>query len=123
MTPVDFLASAISKISNDARHFGRVYNVVQQQPVPASQVFARMENNGYVSEVVDLEEWKSRLETTADQEDDIELKLLVRSLDSVEGYLADTSAYDISKFNEVLAEIGLTMPSVDADYVAMFLER
>ena len=41
----------------------------------------------------------------------------------MEGYLADTSAYDISKFNEVLAEIGLTVPSVDADYVTMFLER
>ena len=67
MTPVDFLVSAISKISNDARHFGRVYNVVQQQPVPASQVFARMESSGYVSEVVDLEEWKSKLEATADQ--------------------------------------------------------
>ena len=123
MTPVDFLVSAIAKISDDARHFGRVYNVVQQQPVPASQVFARMESGGHVSEIVDLEEWKSRLGTTADQEDDIELKLLVRSLDSVEGYLSDTSAYDISRLNEVLAEIGMTMPSVDADYVAMFLER
>ena len=123
MTPVDFLASAITKISDDPQHFGRVYNVVQQQPVPASQVFARMERSGSVTEVVDLGEWKLRLETMADQDDDIELKLLVRSLDSVEGYLSDTSAYDISRFNEVLAEIGLTMPAVDADYVTMFLER
>ena len=82
-----------------------------------------MESNGHVTEVVDLEEWKSRLEATADGEDDMELKLLVRSLDSVEGYLADTSAYDISRFSEVLAEIGMTMPAVDADYVTMFLER
>ena len=123
MTPVDFLVSTISKISDDARHFGRVYNVVQQRPVPAGQVFARMESNGHVSEIVDLEEWKSRLEKTADQEDDMELKLLVRSLDSVEGYLADTSAYDIARLNEALGEIGMTMPSVDADYVTMFLER
>ena len=123
MTPVDFLVSAVARISDDPEHFGRVYNVVQQQPVPASQVFARMESRGYVTEVVDLEEWKSRLETTADQEDDMELKLLARSLDSVEGYLADTSSYDISRFSEALAEIGMTMPTVDADYVTMFLER
>ena len=123
MTPVDFLASAITKISDDPKHFGRVYNSVQQQPVPANQVFARMESQGYVTGRVDLDEWKSRLESMADREDDIELKLLVRSLDSVEGYLADTSAYDISKFTAVLPEIGLTMPSVDADYVTMFLER
>ncbi len=123
MTPVDFLASAVAKISDDARNFGRVYNVVQQQPVPASQVFARMKGSGYVSEIVGLEEWKSRLEAAADREDDMEMKLLARSLDSVEGYLADTSAYDISRFSEVLAEIGLAMPAVDAEYVTVFLER
>ncbi len=123
MTPVDFLVSAVASISDDPKHFGRVYNVVQQQPVPAGQVFARMESRGYVTGSVDLAEWKARLEAKADQEDDIELKLLVRSLDSVEGYLADTSSYDISKFTETLSQIGLTMPVVDADYVTMFLER
>ena len=123
MTPVDFLASAVTKISDNPKHFGRVYNVVREQPVPAGQVFARMESRGYVNEVIELDEWKSRLEAVADQEDDIEMKLLVRSLDSVEGYLADTSVYDISKFSEVLTEIGLAMPAVDADYVTMFLER
>ena len=123
MTPVDFLASAVAKISDDSRNFGRVYNVVQQQPVPASQVFARMKGSGYVSEIVGLEEWKSRLEAAADREDDMEMKLLARSLDSVEGYLADTSAYDISRFSETLAEIGLSMPAVDAEYVTVFLER
>ena len=123
MTPVDFLVSAITRNSDNPKHFGKVYNVVQQQPVPATQVFARMESHGYVNGRVDIEEWKSRLETMADQEDDIEMKLLVRSLDSVEGYLADTSVYDISKLNTALSEIGLTMPAVDADYVTMFLER
>ncbi len=123
MTPVDFLVSAVASISDDPKHFGRVYNVVQQQPVPAGQVFARMESRGHVTGSVDLAEWKARLETKADQEDDIELKLLVRSLDSVEGYLADTSSYDISELTKTLSEIGLTMPVVDADYVTMFLER
>ena len=123
MTPVDFLTSAVAKISDDPKHFGRVYNVVQQRPVPAYEVFARMRTRGYVSGVIEFDEWKSRLEDVADKEDDMELKLLVRSLDSVEGYLADTSAYDISRFNEALAEVGLTMPAVDADYVTMFLER
>ena len=123
MTPVDFLVSAITRNSDNPKHFGKVYNVVQQQPVSATQVFARMESHGYVNGRVDIEEWKSRLETMADQEDDIEMKLLVRSLDSVEGYLADTSVYDISKLNTALSEIGLTMPAVDADYVTMFLER
>ena len=32
MTPVDFLATAITKIAGDASHFGSVYNAVQQAP-------------------------------------------------------------------------------------------
>ena len=123
MTPVDFLVNAIARVADDPKHFGKVYNIVQQDPVPADRVFARMESNGHVTERVPLNDWKSGLQAAADRGDDPDLKVLVSSLDSVEGYLADTSVYDISKFTRALSEIGLTMPAVDADYVAMFLEK
>ena len=123
MTPVDFLAKAITKISDDPRHLGRVYNVVQQDPVPADQVFAYMENHGYVADRAQLGDWKFRLETMADHDEDMELKVLVRSLESVEPYLSDTSVYDISRFSEALSEIGLGMPAVDVDYVTRFLRK
>ena len=123
MTPVDSLVKAITKISDDPRHLGKVYNVVQQGPVPADQVFAYMENHGYVEDRAQLGDWKSRLETMADRDDDMELKVLVRSLESVEPYLSDTSVYDISRFSEALSEIGLRMPTVDADYVTKFLRK
>ena len=123
MTPVDFLVSAITKISDDPRHLGRVYNVVQQDPVPADQVFAYMEDHGYVADRAQLGDWKLRLETMADHDDDMELKVLVRSLESVEPYLSDTSVYDISRFSEALSAIGLGMPAVDIDYVTKFLRK
>ena len=123
MTPVDFLATAITKIAGDASHFGRVYNAVQQDPVPADHVFAHMESHGYVSERVPIGEWKARLEEMADREEDMEAKVLVRSLGSVEPYMADTSVYDISQFAKALSESGLTMPAVDVDYVTSFLRK
>ncbi len=123
MTPVDFLVKAITKISDDPRHLGRVYNVVQQDPVPADQVFAYMEDHGYVADRAQLGNWKSRLETMADRDDDMELKVLLRSLESVEPYLSDTSVYDISRFSEALSEIGLGMPAVDVGYVTKFLQK
>ena len=123
MTPVDFLVKAITKISDDPRNLGRVYNVVQRAPVPADQVFAYIENHGYVADRAQLGDWKSRLETMADRDDDMELKVLVRSLESVEPYLSDTSVYDISRFSEALSEIGLGMPAVGADYVTKFLRK
>ena len=123
MTPVDFLVNAIARFSDDPAHLGKVYNVVQQDPVTAESVFAHMQNLGYETDRVPLGEWKSRLQEMADREDDLELGDLVRSLDSVEGYLSDTSAYDISRFSEALAEIGMTMPTVDTAYVTRFLRE
>ena len=38
MTPVDFLVDAIAKVADDPKHFGKVYNIVHQDPVPADQV-------------------------------------------------------------------------------------
>ena len=123
MTPVNFLATAITNLADDARHFGKVYNAVQQEPVAADHVFAHMESQGYVSECIPIEEWKERLEEMADREEDMESKVLARSMESVEPYLADTSVYDISQFAKALSEIGLTMPAVDVDYVTSFLRK
>ena len=123
MTCVDFLTSAIARIADDARHFGKVYNVVQQAPVPADDVFAHMERLGHIRERTPIGEWKSRLTAMADREEDMELKVLARSLELVEPYLADTSVYDISRFTSAIAELGLAMPAYDVDYVTMFLRR
>ncbi len=120
MTPVDFLVGAIARISDDPSHLGSVYNIVQGNPVPADQVFGYMQGNGYVAERVPIEEWLTKLGDLADRESDLELKMLVQSLDSVEGYLTDTSVYDVSRFSEVLPGLGMTPPAVDVDYVTRF---
>ena len=123
ITPVDFLVTAITKFSDEPAHLGRVYNVVQQAPVLADSVFDHMEDRGYVTDRVSLDDWKLRLQEMADRDNDPESGVLVRSLDSVEGYLSDTSAYDISRFSEAISEIGMTMPTVDVDYMTMFLRE
>ena len=121
MTPVDFLATAITKISDDSSHFGKVYNMVQQQPVSATHVFTHMHANGNVAELISLADWKLKLQEMADATEDIELKLLAQSLGSVEGYLTDTSAYDISRFSEAMSQSRLKPPVVDVGYVTMFI--
>ena len=121
MTPVNFLATAITKIADDPAHLGKVYNIVEQEPVPADHVFTRMQDTGLVADLVPLTDWRMKLQETADSEEDLELKLLAKSLDSVEGYLTDTSVYDISRFSEALPKLGLVPPVVDVDYVTMFL--
>lgn len=122
MTPVDFLATAITRIAADPKHLGNVYNVVEQNPVSADQVFDYMISSGYATERVSLPEWRSRLEAAADRDNDLEMKVLVQSLDFVEPYLTDTSVYDISRFSEAVTQMGLSSPAVDVAYVAKILE-
>ena len=121
MTPVDFLAEAITKFSDEPAHLGKVYNMVNQDPVTADEVFAYLESNGSVTERLPLDEWKSKLQETADREGDLELKVLLQSLESVEGYLTDPSVYDISRFSEAISQIGLPAPTVNLQYVTRFL--
>ena len=97
--------------------------MVGLDPATADAVFAHMKNSGYVTDLVPLADWKSRLQAMADRDTDPESRVLVHSLDSVEGYLSDTSSYDISRFSEAISEIGLTMPAVDVDYMTMFLRE
>ena len=63
------------------------------------------------------------MEGMADREEDMELKVVVRSMESVEPYLADTSVYDISQFTKTISEIGLTLPTADVEYVTRFLRQ
>ncbi len=121
MTPVDFLARAVRSFSDDPAHWGKVYNVVQEAPLPANLVFSYLEDNGFVSRRVPLEEWKALLHEMADNQEDREMKVLAQSLDSVEGYLTDTSIYDCSRFSQALPGVGLAKPTVDVVYATKFL--
>ena len=122
MTPVDFLATAIAKFSDEPAHLGRVYNVVQQDPSSPTAFRSHGEpriRNGSRF----IADWKSRLQEMADRENDLELGVLIRSLESVEGYLSDTSSYDISKFSK--ASCGDRPDNSDSSvkYVTSFLRE
>ena len=116
MTPVDFLVKAIVLFASNPSHFGRVYNVVQADPVPAKIVFDLMKNKGFVSEYVSVEDWISRLYARAEEDNDYILNVLAQSLSDVEQYLTDESVYDCSRFNRALRDHGMERPSTDLRY-------
>ena len=105
ITPIDFLVNAITKFSDEPAHLGKVYNVVGQDPVTADAVFAHMKDCGYVTDLVPLADWKSGLQEMADRDDDPESRVLVHSLESVEGIYpipADTtSAGSLRRFRRL----------------------
>jgi len=116
ITPIDFLVKAIAAFAGKTSHFGQVYNVVQNNPVPAHAVFDRLLDMGVISDYVSIDEWKSRLINKAEDENDYILTVLSQSLDDVELYLKDNNSYDCSGFERALSTHDLQRPTIDSEY-------
>ena len=116
MTPVDFLVKSIAIFAETSSHFGQVYNVVQDNPVPAHTVFDLLLDMDVISDYVSIDEWKSRLVKKAKDENDYILNVLAQSLDDVELYLKDKSIYDCSRFERALSAHNLQRPAIDSEY-------
>jgi thioester reductase-like protein len=116
ITPVDFLVKSIVLFASKPSHFGQVFNVVQNDTVPARTVFDLLLEMKFISNYVSFDEWKSRLYTKAEKEGDYILNVLAQSLEDVEMYLNDASIYDCSRFENALSKYSLQRPLTDPDY-------
>ena len=116
ITPVDFLVKSIVLFASKPSHFGQVFNVVQNDAVPARTVFDLLLEMKFISSYVSFDEWKSKLYTKAEKEGDYILNVLAQSLEDVEMYLNDASIYDCSRFENALSKYSLQRPLTDPDY-------
>jgi amino acid adenylation domain-containing protein/thioester reductase-like protein len=121
LSPVDFLVKSIVQFASNPSHFGQVFNVVQNDPVPARTVFDMLLEMKLITEYISVDEWKMRLHTKAKKEDDHLLNVLAQSLDDVAIYLNDGSIYDCSRFEKTLSKYCLQRPLTDPEYFEKLL--
>ena len=117
MPPVDTLVKAITSFAATSSHYGKVYNIVQQDTVPARAMFDLLSDMNLLHGYMPIADWKSKLETRADETDDYLLKLLAQSLGDVESQLTNPSKYDCSSYHEALSFYGIPSPQVNAEYL------
>lgn len=117
MTPVDTLVKAIVRFAAAPSHYGRVYNIVQQDTVPVRTVFDLLLDMNLISGYTPVAQWKSRLDTRANETGDFVLSLLAQSLGDVESQLSNPGRFDCSNFDSASSECGLSRPSVDVEYL------
>jgi len=122
LTPVDFLVKSIVRFAGNSSNFSQVFNIVQNDPVPARVAFDLLLEMKLISEYVSFDEWKSKLYTKAEKEGDYILNILAQSLEDVEMYLKDESIYDCTRFENCLTEHGIQRPSIDADYFKKLID-
>lgn len=123
MTPVDFLVKAIVRFAYHGENFGKVYNVVENNPIAAQAIFDHLLEKKAIDKFVPLETWTDTLSEQAKTDKDYLLDVLAQSLKDVEGYLADTSIYDCSQFSQAVEACGLKKPEPQLDYFEPFFQR
>jgi len=116
ITPVDFLVKSIVLFASQPSHFGKVFNVVQNNPIPAKTVFDLLLETELISGYVSFDEWQAKLYSKAEKEGNYILNVLAQSLEDVEMYLSGESIYDCSRFEIALAKYHLQRPITDLDY-------
>jgi thioester reductase-like protein len=124
ITPVDFLVKSIVLFASQPSHFGKVFNIVQKNPILTKTVFDLLLETELISGYVSFDEWKSILYAKSEKEDYYDLNVLAQSLEDIEVYLNNESIYDCSLFEIALAKYYLQRPSTDLDYFKKrFIQR
>ena len=121
ITPIDFFTKTMVAFSENAAHYGQVYNVVRNNPVPAHIVFDLMMDAGLITDFVSIDEWKSRLLKKAEDENIRILNVLAQSLDDFELYLNGSPRCDCSGFERALATHDLQRPAIGSEYFMKLL--
>ena len=85
--------------------------------MPVGTVFDLLSDVNLISGYIPISEWKSKLETRADETGDHVLSLLAQSLDDVESQLNNPGKYDCSSYHEALSSCGIQCPPVNAEYL------
>ncbi|MGH3087876.1 MAG: thioester reductase domain-containing protein, partial [Rubrobacteraceae bacterium] len=117
MTPVDFVAAAISEVSNRPDAFGEIYHLANPDPPRADEVFDRLEALGRSLERLELDEW---LERRPPLENDLVGGVLggMYSHDLVDGNL-----HDDENTRRILRRSGLERPGIDDELLAGYLRH
>jgi thioester reductase-like protein len=130
-TPVDYVARAIVALSRSGDALGHTFHQYNPELVPISDVYQAISAQGYTLRVVPREQWQEQLIEHAGSSDDPVMWGLAQIV-SVLGAAAARrpSASDArrprtvdgTRTIELLQQRGVNLPSVDAGYLARFLD-
>jgi thioester reductase-like protein/amino acid adenylation domain-containing protein len=117
MTPVDFVAAAILHLASDQAAQGGTYHLANPDPLPADEVFDRLEEQGYPLERLPYDEWLQKIEA-APPEEGSPGEVLQGASPSAEE-LWEENIYDDSNARRALND-GPTRPAIDGELMETY---
>ncbi|KAK6976349.1 linear gramicidin synthase subunit D [Biomphalaria glabrata] len=129
MTPVDFVATVIVKLTqNPDCALGKTLHLVNDKPMKSKQVFQWMNSHGYPLQLVDFDEWKTRvieeLSSNGSSTPSIEaMTPVLESYISDASFLPSLSTFNNATLQKVLSEIGLLYPYTDVKLLNTYFKQ
>ncbi|HEX6709837.1 MAG TPA: thioester reductase domain-containing protein [Rubrobacter sp.] len=119
MTPVDFVAAAITHIASDPEASGGIYHLANPDPPPAEAVFDRLEELGYPLERLPYEEWLDRIDAAPPEEGSP--GEILRGAAPAAEELGDGNVYDDRNARRALRNGGPGRPAIDGELVDTYV--
>jgi thioester reductase-like protein/amino acid adenylation domain-containing protein len=110
ITPVDFVAAAILHLASERVAQGGTYHLANPDPLPADEIFDRLEEQGYPLERLPYDEWLQRIDA-APPEEGSPGEVLQGASPSAEE-LWEGNTYEDHNARRALSE-GPTRPAID----------
>ncbi len=122
MTPVDFVAKAISEAANQPGSFGAAYHLADPDPPLAEEVFDRLERLGIPLERLELREWMEQRARHGHSREDI-VGGVLGGADTDQATLLDGNLHDDSNTRQALAKSGPERPPFDTQLLSNYIRH
>lgn len=127
MTPVDYVADAITCISRKPEAIGQSFNVINPRSVSMKQLISSIRQCGYTVRYIPFAIWRRRLKSADANENSLAILecLFEAGTDANPGilrhFIGKDTTYDISKTALLLNGTGIKCPPVDTKMIAAYL--
>lgn len=127
MTPVDYVAAAITHISRKQEAIGQAFNIINPRSVSMKQLIADIRKCGYNVHYIPFPLWKKRLHESSAEKNSLVLleSLFEAGTDANPGmmrhFIGKDTTYDTSKAELLLNGSDISCPVVDTKMIAAYL--
>ncbi|MFS8200186.1 thioester reductase domain-containing protein [Streptomyces sp. CWNU-52B] len=121
MTPVDYVTSALVRISRGTHDFGRTYHLVNRRKATFAELLAAMAGHGWEFATVPVEEWWRALQDSYAVHDN-ELHPVMTVVEEFVVGGEEAIDYDAAGTEEMLAGTGIGCPPLDEALLSLYFD-
>ncbi|ESP02708.1 hypothetical protein LOTGIDRAFT_171783, partial [Lottia gigantea] len=126
MTPVDFAAQFIvNVVQRPSLSTKNIFHVINDNPLESRWVFEWMNSHGYNLELLQFQEWKTKVLNLLNKSssDNVKLVALLDSYLKYENFVENPQTLATNNFHQALSQCGLSYPYTDTALLQIYFKN